>query len=135
MKKHFVTFYSPGTFFSETSRAEIGSWDVDKAVELAKEIKERHGATPYGFRFLTKERTDEELDSKEVATSPMYYLGGKVFTLSDIENRNDPKDKTLLSNMRNNGYDRIIENDNSWHVVQPLHEDDVVIPFELPEKT
>ena len=48
MEKHFVTFYSPGTFAAETSRKPIESWDVDKAVAMSKEIKERHGALPYG---------------------------------------------------------------------------------------
>ena len=64
MKKHFVTFFSPGTFVSETTEKEIDSWDVEKAKELARSIKERHGATPYGFRFITRSRNDDELDSK-----------------------------------------------------------------------
>lgn len=46
-----VTFYSPGTFVSETSDVPIDSWDIEKAKELARGIKERHNATPYGFRF------------------------------------------------------------------------------------
>lgn len=64
MKKHFVTFFSPGTFVSETSEKPIDSWDVDTAVEMSTQILERHGARPYGFRFSTRERGQEDLDSK-----------------------------------------------------------------------
>lgn len=46
MKAHFVHFRSPGTFFAEESTRPIESWDTDKAVEMAREIKERHGARP-----------------------------------------------------------------------------------------
>ena len=130
MKKHFVTFYSPGTFFSETTRKPIDSWDVDIAIELAGKIKERHSATPYGFSFSTRERKNNELDSSVIEKSPMYYLGGKILTTKDIEERNDPKDRILLSNMRVNGYDRVVENCNSWKVVQPLHDDDIVLVME-----
>ena len=49
MQKHFVTFYSPGTFVAETSCLPIDSWNVDEAREMAHGIKERHGATPWGF--------------------------------------------------------------------------------------
>ena len=31
MKKHFVTFLSPGTFVSETTTKPIASWSVEKA--------------------------------------------------------------------------------------------------------
>ncbi len=74
MKKHFVTFYSPGTMFPETSRRPIDSWDVDTAIELARNIKERHGAVPYGFMFSTRERKNDELDSSQIESSSMYYL-------------------------------------------------------------
>jgi hypothetical protein len=93
MKKHFVTFYSPGTFVAETSAKDIGSWNVDDAVAMSAMIEERHGARPYGFRFTTRERGDDDFDSKETAQSPMYYLGGKVETLEEVEARNDPEEQ------------------------------------------
>ena len=66
------------------------------ASSMAKKIKERHGATPFGFRFTTRQRRNDELDSKVVKTSCMYYLGGKVLTLDDIKKRNDPDDRILI---------------------------------------
>lgn len=130
LKKHFVTFYSPGTFVAEDDTMPIDGWDVEKAVEMARSITQRYNATPYGFQFTTRARNDEELDSKIVQKSPMYYLGGKVETLEEVEARNDPDERTLLANMRGNGYDRIIVNTNSWKWTQPLHDDDIVLDFE-----
>lgn len=129
MKKHFVLFYSPGTFVSETTEKEIDSWDVEKAKKLARTIKERHNASPYGFCFITRERRDDELDSKVTKTSNTYFLGGKVLTLNDILAKDDPNDRILISNMQNNGWDRVIENTNSWKVTLPLKSDDIILEW------
>lgn len=127
MEKHFVSFYSPGTFVSEETTKPIDAWDVEAAVLMASEIKERYGAKPYGFRFSTRSRSDADLDSKVIKSSGIYYLGGKVMTLAEVEARNDPKDRILLSNMRGNHYDRIVVNDNSWRFTAALNEGDVVL--------
>jgi len=52
MKKHFVTFCSPGSFVSEETTKPIESWDTEKAIILSKEITERYNSKPYGFYFL-----------------------------------------------------------------------------------
>ena len=132
VEKHFVIFFSPGTFVAETSKRDIPSWDVSTAVRMADDINERHGATPYGFRFTTRRREAGDLDSKEVARSPMHYLGGRVETLAEVEARNDPLEKILISNMRSNGWNRIIVNDNSWRWTQPLEDGDIVVPYTPP---
>lgn len=134
MQRHFVEFYSPGTFVAEVSSRPIRSWSVKEAVEMAESISERYNATPYGFRFTTRSRGPQDLDSKQTAQSCMHYLGGKVETLAEIEARNDPKDEILLSNMRGNGWDRVIVNENSWKVTLPLKDGDVVLDFEKPTK-
>lgn len=127
MQKHFVTFYSPGTFVAETSERPIDSWDIDTAKAMAAGITERYGATPYGFRFTTRERTQDELDSREVARSKMYYLNCQVFTLEDIERRDDPRDHILLSNMRCNGYTKVVQPVAGWKWTQPLNDGDIVL--------
>ncbi len=128
MKAHFVSFLSPGTFVHEETTKPIESWDVEKAKEMARGITERHDATPFGFRFSTRERKDDELDSKVVKRSGCYYLGGRVMTLADVK-REMPNEHILIGNMECNGYDRIIVNTNSWKIVQPLNADDVVLEF------
>jgi hypothetical protein len=100
---------------------------VKEARKEACNIKERHGATPYGFCFTTRERKDDELDSKEIKRSGTYFLGGKVLTLKDIKKRKDPKDRILISNMECNHWDKVVENCNSWKVVLPLHKNDKII--------
>jgi hypothetical protein len=134
MKKHFVIFFSPGAIVSEKTKKDIDCWDVGKAVQMARSIKERHGATPYGFQFTTRERMDNELDSKEVDRSGTYFLGGEVLTLEDIKKRNDPKDSILISNMEVNGWDRVIENNNSWKITQPMKTIDKVVSFKELKK-
>ena len=127
MEKHFVTFFSPGTMVAETTTKGIASWNVEEAKRMAGEIKERRGAKPYGFQFTTRGRGKNDLDSKVVDRSLFYYLGGVVLTIEEIKARNSPKDSTLISNMECNGWDRIIQNDNSWRWVQPLEDGDVVL--------
>jgi hypothetical protein len=129
MKQHFVIFYSPGTFVSEADQRPIDSWDVKQATELAHEIHQRHGATPFGFCFITRTRLDDELDSHETERSGMYYLGGKIETLSEVEARNDPKEATLLANMRGNNIDKIIVNTNSYRFTGPFNDGDVLLNF------
>ena len=128
MKSHFVTFYSPGTFFAESSTLPIQSWDVKRAVKMSKKIVERYGSRPYGFRFSTRERGAKDLDSKQTKQSAMYYLGGKVETLAEIEARNDPDEEILRSNMRGNKWDKIVTGASPWRWAQPLMKGDVVLP-------
>lgn len=127
MKKNFVTFLSPGTLVSESTTKPIDSWSVDKAVQVSKNIKERHGAIPYGFYFTTRARVDDELDSKITKTSSVYYLGGKIFSLEQLKARHDPELQTLICNMENNGWENVIENKNSFKITLPFNEGDVLI--------
>lgn len=130
MKQDFVTFYSPGTFVSESTTQPIDEWDVNKAIDMSKSIKERYGALPYGFQFSTNERGDNDLNSHETKRSPMYYLGGQIFTLEQLKLKNDPDDRILISNMESNKLDKIIVNTNSWKFTGVFHETDIVLQFE-----
>lgn len=122
MKKHFVTFYSPGTFVAEHSTKEIASWDIEAAKQMTRDIRERYNAAPYGFQFSTRERGDDDFDSKETARSPLYWLGGTIETLAEVKARATDKERTLVANMEGNGYDRIITNTNSWRWTMPFVE-------------
>ena len=130
MEKHFVIFFSARSFVAETTEKPIGSWDTNEATEMVKDIKERYGATPYGFCFTTRHRKDDELDSKEVKRSGMYYLGGDVLTLAEVKAQM-PEKNILISNMENNGYDKIIINKNSWQWIKPLTDKDTVLSFNV----
>ena len=125
MERHFVTFFSPGTFVAEATTKPIDSWDVEAAKEMAVSITERYNATPYAFRFTTRSRSDADLDSKVVRNSPTYYLGGKIETLAEVEAREPGS--ILAGNMRCNGWDRIVTTTKGWKWSQPMEKDDVVL--------
>ena len=128
MEKHFVTFFSPGTFVAETTDKPVASWDVEKAKRMARGIVERHGATPYAFQFSTRTRGHKDLDSKVSKRSGLYYLGGKIETLAEVEAR-EP-DSILASNMRGNGWDRVVTTTNGYRWTQPLRKGDSVVEWE-----
>jgi hypothetical protein len=125
---HYVTFLSPGTFCSETTVREVESWDVNAAVDMSRTIIERHGAKPFGFIFTTEE-FDSNCNRREVKRSGCHYLGGRLLSLSQIEARNDHNDSILISNMKSNGYDTVIENTNSLKSVLPFRDGDILINY------
>jgi hypothetical protein len=127
IQKHFVTFMSAGTFCAEDTTKPIDSWDIDKAVQMSKDVVERHNSKPYGFYFTTRGRTDDELDSKIVATSCMYYINGIIETLEELKAKNDPNDRILISNMQSNRWDRVVTTYNPWKWTQPLKTSDIVL--------
>ena len=124
MTKHFVEFYWPGSFVANTSDREVESWDVDAALEMVRDMDR----TPYAFRFFTRARGPDDLDSHVTKRSPFYHLGGTIETLADVEAR-DPG-SILASNMQMNGYERVITNTNSWRWTSVLEKDDVVLPWD-----
>lgn len=132
--KHFVTFYSPGTLVSEDRTLPIDAWEPEAALALLGGISERYGATPYGFRFTTRSRGPDDLDSKTTARSSFYWLGGKIETLDEIEARNDPADSILIANMKSNGYPHVMVNTNSWSFTGPMNDDDVVLDYTPPAR-
>lgn len=131
MRKHQVTFYSPGTLFSESSTYDIDSWDTAKAVELSEKVIERYGAKPYGFAFETiitaKDIPDGEggtlkVQSKLAEKSGIHFLGGRLETYDDVVGRNDKKESILRDNMRFNDMWIVCVNDNSWRSTLPFDE-------------
>ena len=123
MKKHYVRFLSPGTFVAEQTTKEISSWNVEKAISMSKEIIERHGARPYAFQFTTETKSIFGHHSKEVASSGYFYINGVVKTLEEIEAENDPENRILISNMRNNGWDKVVTTYSPYKWVQIFRED------------
>jgi hypothetical protein len=136
MRKHYVTFMSPGTLFAEMTTVAIDSWDVAAASRMAAGIVERHGAKPYGFVFSTRVEhapvPDDEggmlqVEGREVEKSGVHFLGGVIETFDDIDQRNDDKERVLRSNMRLNGYPLVVVNRNSYMSTHPFEEDDCIV--------
>lgn len=127
MEKHFVTFYSPGTFCAETNECPIDSWNVDEALKMSKEITQRYRAKPYGFRFFTRSRSDDELDSHVTNRSGMYYINGVIKTLEDIKAENDSSNRILISNMEINGWDKVVQTRSPYLWTQRFKEGDQIV--------
>lgn len=131
MKKHFVTFYCPGTFVAEETTREVPSWDVPFAIKMSETVLARYDAAPYGFRFTTRERGEEDFNSKETEKSPFYWLGGETYSVDQLETeRPEGTTDTLIRNMRGNGWKKCIFNRNSWLFVGILNDDDIILEFE-----
>ena len=135
-EQHYVTFYSPGTFFAETSTLPIEGWDTKVAVGLAETVRERYNARPYGFRFETRIVADPVPDGRggtlavqprTIKTSGMYHLGGTLLTLREVEARDREDERVLRSNMRNNDSPIVVVNKNSWRSTTPFNEGDVIV--------
>jgi hypothetical protein len=128
VEQHFVTFVSPGTFLAEETTKPIKSWDVKQAKKMADNITGRYAAFPYGFYFTTRARGENDLDSKDIMQSPMYFLPHcRVETLAEVKRRNDPKDRILVSNMEGNVYKKIVTTTRGWKWTQPFREGDVLL--------
>jgi hypothetical protein len=136
-RKHFVVFYSPGTLFAEISEKPISDWDCAEAVHLSKDIIERYNAKPYAFRFETRlvhqpiddgEGGKLDVKPKTVKESEgFYYLGGELENYDQVCERNSPDEEILRSNMRCNNMWIVVVNRNSWKIVQPFREHDMIV--------
>lgn len=130
---HFVTFFSPGTFVSEYTTKPIKSRNTKLAAQMAREIKERHGATPYGFRFETRIKfiaARITAESPSVKTSKMFYLGGCVRSSAKVLAGKHPTEKILRENVKSNKYPAIIVNRNSYEIACPFLKGDVLLDHE-----
>lgn len=99
LTKNFVQFFRPGFMFSEEETVPIKSWDINEALKI---IKNKNMKNIYGFRFLTRGREDDELDSRIIKRSGIYYLKGHVQSLKDIEDEHNPENRILIDNMKCN---------------------------------
>ena len=125
--RHFVKFFSPGTFVAEITTKEIDSWDVDKALNMAKQIVERHNARPHSFCFTTT------IGGKITNTSNAYCINCVVKTLDQLKAENDPRNKILIINMECNGWDRVVTTNNSYEWTVPFFEGDQIVSLKGKE--
>lgn len=130
MRKHFVTFYSPGTFVAEDSTREIDAWDWQKAIQMSGDIQERYGATPYGFRFRTMLCAEPVPDGeggvltvqpKEVESSGVYFIEAEIRYYDDVIGE---RDRICKSNMLCNNWPFIATTTNGWGWTQPFGPND-----------
>lgn len=117
----YLTYFYPGSFFDEDSTKEVKKRDPKAATKNAPK-----GA--FGFQFYERTKivlAGETLWGEVRHKSPLHYLGGEVYTLAQVR-KHFPGEKILISNMRGNGYDRVIRTRRgNW---KPLNNGDVLVP-------
>lgn len=127
--KHMVTFWLPGSFFSEDTAAEIPERTIAAAVAVAPDAA-------YAFQFFDSPVVDFEFDAERFAVLPVpqnksgtYYLGGQVYTLDEVKGML-PAENTLIGNMEGNGWPVVIKSPNGrWFPFEP---GDQLVPMTEP---
>ena len=122
--KHYLETYYPGFLVSDTSVEEVDHRDP-KRVELDDRA--------YAFRFFDRTVTTtpdgEALMGKPKNHSGLIFPEGRVMTPEDVE-RDMPGEKILISNMRCNGYKRVVH--TKFGQTFPLNDEDVVLGDIVP---
>jgi len=99
MLKHYITYWYPGAFCSESSCKE-----VDKRYEMPVLPK-----YVYAWQYFSKEVTiqnGEELKGEPKNYGPQCIIG-EVFTLEKVREVM-PHEGTLISNMEGNNWKRVV---------------------------
>jgi hypothetical protein len=133
--RHYVDFRSPGSFVAEESSRPIERLDTRAAVQMAKSVKERYGATPYAFRFRTMLEADPvtidgevfEVVPKQAARSGEHFIGADVVSYDQVPDTE--RNNILRGNMRCNGYPFVAQRPGGgW--TQPFDADAVCVHAE-----
>ena len=122
MKKHFVHYMYPGMIVSESRTLPIDEWNVETAIHM-EPVNNFTAYGSYGFYFSTRGRGEDDLDSRMLERSHLYFFEGIVETLDDV--RNNPIGRNvLLANMEMNNYRRVIT------PTRPRYNDEWTVPME-----
>lgn len=120
---HYVEYWTTGMIVGENRVREIARRDTKLALRGMQEHE-------YAFRFFDRtERKEggETLCGPRKNASGFFYPGGKIETLEEIRLRGDPKEETLVRNMENNDWPKVVwSRHGGWP--QPLSDGDVIIP-------
>jgi len=103
VKEYWIVFYSPGTIVANT-------WSKD----IEKPVKPENVEWPdnaYAFELCERENiieNDETYKGKVIKSKMYYHPNSKLSTLKEIKATNDRRDATLIRNMENNNWNRVI---------------------------
>ncbi len=122
MRKTYVDYSVPGSFFAEHDVREVSNRNVDEAVKNAP-----NGAFVFSFYdIVTVEQDGVELESKPLERSSNYYIDAQVLTVADIEAMNaDDSYRILLINMRCNDWSSVLKCRTGNF--QPMQDGDIVV--------
>ena len=117
--KHYVEFFYPGAFMSESSTQEVTSRDALQ-VDAPKDC--------FGYRFFDRQEIVAE-DGEVLMGSPKNHSGihyfGEVKTLEDIKNERPDPTGCLERNMESNGWNKVVKTRRGNY--QPFREQDILV--------
>jgi hypothetical protein len=136
-KYYTVSFFSPGTFFSETSHKDFQELDLKKICAVAKTMKERHNASPYGFVWEYRELPTDlpQIEGYKLEVTPkviekstgIIYITGEIIYSKDLISE---RDRILKFNLERN-YDGVgVINKNSYIFHAGFNEGDMIIGWD-----
>ncbi len=118
----FVEYFYPGILVNESSSQEVEARDAQKC---AREIPK--GAFMFRFYdvfYMEDAETEEVLNRKRLNESKAYYVDGVALDKEGVK-KEIPNNEILLSNMRANGWDKVIKTRTGN--IQPLNDDCIII--------
>lgn len=133
---YLVTYYSPGTFFSESSSYKFTEFNLWKFCQKAKEISERYDAKPYGFNFQKLEipvdlpKTEGfkvTVEPKILEKSGTFYITGDVIFSENLIGKDE---QILKSNLESNNNGVGIVNNNSFKFRGAFEKDDNIVNWD-----
>lgn len=105
MLKHFVIFIISAKFGTDIIEREIESWDPKLACNLIKTLI----TYPLAFYFETKSCVNTESNYFVTEkTSNMFFINGVISSLQELQDRNNPEDSILISQLKQNNVENFI---------------------------
>lgn len=133
-------FLSPGTFITENRVVDLSHEHLNdrlrECVNKAKTIKERHNATPYGFRLRKIKRFEEVQVGDTIMNLPeqvgkwsgTYFITGNIQSYHTVPRTKD--NNILLGNMWCNSMWLVVTNTNSYRATHPFNEEDKIVGWD-----
>ena len=96
-------------------------------VTTGRLLTERRDAKDNGISDVYEILGHMTQEPREIASSGLYFLGGKLRTYDEVVADNDPQEAILRANMRGNEMWVIVQNDNSWRFTGAFSEQDCIV--------
>ncbi len=122
-----VTFYRPGSFFSEESTQEVTTHDPKEIAKLAPEHSFCFTIRDYVAKTTIVDGEEFEKTEAEGESTGRFYIGGSVYTVDEMRAQfgEDSDKRILISNMESNGWPAVIQcKTGNW---QPFGEKDELL--------
>lgn len=134
IKEYLILIHVPRVFLKrEEEFIPVKELSIQKGKEICSEFEKKHKLIPMSFQFITEIYNGSVITeySDDTIFSGHYYLGGRVYTLEELEKINDPKYEILIRNMKLPIFiektNKVIINTDTWKWSMPFYKGDIVL--------